>query len=189
MVLLNIFFQLTFLWESFFIISATVQQDVGLVGSQSWVCWSIPGRDGQVVGQEDDLSSGKEQHWVPGPLTRTTGCWRSLLADVINDCHQSHHQRLIVLSPGQQIMTGQEKKTRWWMTLLATPDCPRCCSGLCCVGSIVVVVVHSMVVVVPVSWWRLNGVLAHWWSMMLQTDLDRINVLRHKWCDGALGEL
>ena len=37
----------------------------------------------------------------------------------------------------------------------------RCCSGLWCVGSIVVVVVHSMVVVVPVSWWRLNGVLAH----------------------------
>ena len=135
--------------------------DVGLVWSQSWVCWSIPGRDGQVVGQEDDLSSGKEQHWVWGPLTRTTGCCRSLLADPINDCHQSHHQRLIVLSPGQQIMTGQEKKTRWWMTLLATPGCPRCCSGSWCVGSIVVVVDHSMVVVVPVSWWRLNGVLAH----------------------------
>ena len=41
----------------------------------------------------------------------------------------------------------------------------RCCSGLWYVacGSmvLVVVVVHSMVVVVPVSWWRLNGVLAH----------------------------
>ena len=44
----------------------------------------------------------------------------------------------------------------------------RCCSGLWCVGSIevvvdhsTVVVDHSMVVVVPVSWWRLNGVLAH----------------------------
>ena len=40
----------------------------------------------------------------------------------------------------------------------------RCCSGLWCVGCgfMVVVVDHSMVVVVPVSWWRLNGVLAHW---------------------------
>ena len=47
----------------------------------------------------------------------------------------------------------------------------RCCSGLWCVGcgfmvvvvdhSMVVVAVYSMVVVVPVSSWRLNGVLAH----------------------------
>ena len=93
-----------------FITGAPVQSDVGLVGSQSWVCWSIPELDGQVVGQEDDLSSGKEQHWVPGPLTRTTGCCRSLLADPINDCHHSHHQHLIVLSPGQQIMTGDRRR-------------------------------------------------------------------------------
>ena len=44
------------------------------------------------------------------------------------------------------------------MTLLATPDVVL---GYGC-GFMVVVVVYSMVVVVPVSWWRLNGVLAHW---------------------------
>ena len=129
-----------------------------------------------------------QDHW-PGPQDAGDPSWR------INDCHQSHHQRLIVLSPGQQIMTGQEKKTRWWMTLLATPDCPRCCSGLWCVGCgfMVEVVVHSidgrcsllyMVVVVPVSWWRLNGVLAHcigeaWcckliWTESMSCDLNGV---------------